>query len=231
LYRAQSSRGAVIVWRQSSAATVPPDPSTYKRRRGSLVEARGQGRASQQEPLYGTTSAAGGTTVNPRHYGIQARGHGRAGVGRCFGTTETAPIVPVVPVEEFGGGWAAVIAPKRKKRAEAKPVESQRPPEPVAPVESPIDVPVEARKAVDARPQVDVVPMARAWIEQWAQDYALRLPPDAYAELLNLGAAAMLGVPRGTVQPVIDQFSLVAAAQQFEAARREDEDEALLLLL
>jgi hypothetical protein len=80
------------------------------------------------------------------------------------------------------------------------------------------------------RPVVDVVPLAKQWIEQWAADYALRLPPEAYSELLNLGSAAMLGVPREHVQPVIDQFSMIAATQQFKDLRRIEEEELLLLL-
>jgi hypothetical protein len=81
-----------------------------------------------------------------------------------------------------------------------------------------------------ARVQVDVVPMAREWLAEWMQKQGMQLAPSAYADLMNDAALAMLGVSHDTAEPIIDKRNLQAAIQQYGTARRQLDDELLMLM-
>jgi len=138
------------------------------------------------------------------------------------------PIPPTPPASTFNsGGWAGLIHPTRRKRYEEVEEVAESALEVVVPTE-PLKT-VEVRPIVPQRVTVDVVPVAKQWLDQWAKQYGLRLPANAYADLLNLGSAAIASVPRKLVDPVIDQASIDEATRQLLESRNKEDEELLLL--
>lgn len=109
---------------------------------------------------------------------------------------------------------AAAAYDRLIKRAKAEPVEIPQ---------------VEAPKPSNPA-RVDVSPAAAAWVDGWAREYKVSLPPQAYRQLLELGASAIAGVPRSNVEPYIDSAALENYVSMRQARQMRAEEEFLLLL-
>ena len=96
------------------------------------------------------------------------------------------------------------------------------------PIPAPVAKPAPKPEATPAR--VDVSPAAAAWVDGWAREYKVSLPPEAYRQLLQLGASAIASVPRSNVEPYIDSDAIENYVSIKQWQRMKAEEELLLML-
>lgn len=156
-------------------------------------------------------------------------------------------------IQAFSGGYPATATKtKRDKRKERIDL-GILPPDPVEPPQvstaveheavaayerliqraksEPVEIPQPTTAPKPSEPaRVDVSPAAAAWVDGWAREYKVSLPPEAYRQLLQLGASAIAGVPRSNVEPYIDSVALENYVSIKQSQRMRADEELLLLL-
>ncbi len=232
----------------SSAGTVTASVGT-----NAAVTLDGAGTASSAGTLAAAAGAAAtlaGATTTAAAGTLVGAGTSADATVALVGTSATASAGVLGaegdPIASTGGGglpvWLArevrkKLRERQEQEAALEKIEAEPAPQPavqkkaakVAAVLAPMAAPKVA-PAVPQRVQVDVVPMARDWLAEWTQRHGVRLAPAAYAELIDVASSAMVGVPHDFAAPMIDQRSMQAAIQQYETARRQQEDELLMMM-
>ena len=95
---------------------------------------------------------------------------------------------------------------------------------------APITALIPAPKPAPKPARVDVSPAAAAWVDGWAREHKVSLQPEAYRQLLQLGASAIAGVPRSNVEPYIDSVALENYVSIKQRQRMRADEELLLML-